>query len=295
MKTAKRNTGIVCWLLTLVLIASVGIFAAACGGDKSDSDDGSTAAETSLQDIKDAGKLVLGCDDAFPPMGFVDESGELVGFDIELARAVAERLGVELEVRPIDWKTKELELENKNIDVIWNGYTITAERDRQVEFTKPYLRNEQMLVVRVDSGIQSKEDLAGKVVGVQMDSAAEALVTEDTAFNDSLQELRAYDNYQQALIDLKSSDRIDAVGVDIILINYVMVQEPGVYRVLSDSLGEEYFGIGCRKGSISLREAIDEALDAMQKDGTTDEITAKWFGDNIVVRDVPKLTQADLQ
>jgi polar amino acid transport system substrate-binding protein len=282
-------------LLTLVLIASVGIFAAACGGDKSDSDDGSTAAETSLQDIKDAGKLVLGCDDAFPPMGFVDESGELVGFDIELARAVAERLGVELEVRPIDWKTKELELENKNIDVIWNGYTITAERDRQVEFTKPYLRNEQMLVVRVDSGIQSKEDLAGKVVGVQMDSAAEALVTEDTAFNDSLQELRAYDNYQQALIDLKSSDRIDAVGVDIILINYVMVQEPGVYRVLSDSLGEEYFGIGCRKGSISLREAIDEALDAMQKDGTTDEITAKWFGDNIVVRDVPKLTQADLQ
>ncbi|MDR2156346.1 MAG: transporter substrate-binding domain-containing protein, partial [Clostridiales Family XIII bacterium] len=189
---------------------------------------------------------------------------------------------------------KELELQNKNIDVIWNGYTITGSRDKQVEFTKPYLTNEQMLVVRSDSDIRTKADLSDRIVGTQLDSAAESLINADADFSASLKEVRAYDDYQEALIDLKSSDRIDAVAVDIVLINYVMQQEPGVYRVLSESLGEEYFGIGCRKGSVALREAIDGALDAMQEDGTAEEISGKWFGVNIVVRDVPKLTRADL-
>ncbi|MDR1953044.1 MAG: amino acid ABC transporter substrate-binding protein [Clostridiales Family XIII bacterium] len=287
----------ICVALAVLLIAGVAVFAAGCGGDSDNSSTGKTTADedTSLKDIQDAGVLILGCDDEFPPMGFIDENGELTGFDIDLARGVAERLGVQLEVKAIDWGSKELELQNKNIDVIWNGYTIDADRNEQVEFTKPYLNNEQLLVVKADSAVQGKADLADKVVGVQIDSAAEKLVNGDAAFSGSLKEVRTYDDYQQALIDLKSSDRIDAVAVDKILINYVMLQEPGTYRVLSEALGDEYYGIGCRKGSISLREAIDEALDEMQKDGTTDTICAKWFDSNIVVRDVPKLIPSDFE
>lgn len=280
--------------LLLVLILIVGAFAVGCGGGESE-DAATPEEDTSLSDIQEAGVLVLGCDDEFPPMGFIDDSGEVVGFDIDLARAVCEELGVELEVKPIDWSAKEMELESGNIDVIWNGYSITAERNAKVEYTKPYLNNAQMLVVSANSDIQSVDDLAGKVVGSQIESAAESLIMEDTELYDSLEELRAYDTYQQALLDLDASDQIAAVAVDKILIEYVMQQQPDTYRVLDYSLGEEFFGIGCRQGSVALREAIDQALDTLMENGKIDEVCANWFDSNIVIRDIEKLTQEELE
>jgi polar amino acid transport system substrate-binding protein len=229
-------------------------------------------------------------------MGF-DDNGEIVGFDIDLANAVAEKLGVKLVVKPIDWKAKELELSSKNIDVIWNGYSITAEREEMVTFTKPYLNNAQMLVVRTDSPVKTKADLADKIVGAQIDSAAESLIKDDTDFNDSLKELRIYDDYEAALNDLKASDRIDAVAVDKILIEYVMKQSPDTFKILDESLGDEYFGIGCRKGSNALADAIDKAMEELKTEGKTAVISEKWFagGEDIVITDVPRLTAADLK
>jgi polar amino acid transport system substrate-binding protein len=286
MKLMKKS-GLI---LAVVMLLCMSLVLGACGSKDDDSDKSS---DTSLSDIQDAGVLVLGCDDEFPPMGFVDENGELVGFDLELAAAVAEKLGVKLEAKPIDWDTKELELSGGNIDIIWNGYSITEERNDKVEFTKPYLNNKQVIVVKADSDIQSKGDLAGKVVGAQVGSYAEELINDDTEFLGALKELRGYDTYQQSLIDLESSDRIQAVGVDKVLVEYVMTKEPGKFRILDEDLGDDLYGIGCPKGGVALREAIDKALDELQEDGTIDKICAKWFTGNIVVRDLPKLTAAD--
>ncbi|MDR2610013.1 MAG: transporter substrate-binding domain-containing protein, partial [Clostridiales Family XIII bacterium] len=145
--------------------------------------------------------------------------------------------------------------------------------------------------------LKTKADLAGKIVGAQIESAAEGLIKADAGFNDSLKELRVYDDYQAALNDLKASDRIDAVAVDKILIEYVMKQSPGTFKVLDESLGDEYFGIGCRQGSDALADAIDKALEELKAGGKTAEISEKWFGggQDIVITDVPRLTAADLK
>lgn len=280
-------------IFMLVLLLALSMFAVGCGG--SDDDKADTAEDTSLTAIQEKGTLVLGCDDEFPPMGFRDADGNLTGFDIELAEAVCQKLGVTLEAKPINWDSKELELSNKNIDVIWNGYSITAERNEMVEFTKPYLNNEQLIAVKADSEIQSKADFADKVLGVQAESAAYDLVKADKEFDGSLKELREYDTYQNAMLDLKNGNRIEGVAGDKILLNYVMQQEPDTYRLLEDSLDKEYFGIGCREGEVALREAIDKALDELNEDGTIETICQKWFGQNIVIRDVEKLTAEDFK
>ena len=273
--------------LTIILAILV-LLITGCGGIGAGSDD-------SLKEIKEKGVLILGCDDSFPPMGFRNEAGVIVGFDIDLARAVAEKLGVTLEPKPIDWDNKELELLIGNIDVIWNGYTILAERDLQVEFTKPYLNNAQILAVRIDSNINSLDDLAGKIVGCQSSSAAEEALAKDTAFTASLASVRKYNDYQTALLDLQISDRVDAIAGDKILIEYEMTQMPGVFRILDENLSAEYYGVGCRQGSVSLRKAIDKALDELYEDGTIDKISGDWFDSNIVIRDVEKLTQDQLK
>ncbi len=287
----KKKIGIL-----LVLTLLLGAFAIGCGGQSEDPNDvgDDVDQDLSLANIQDKGVLVLGCDDGFPPMGFRDKSGNIVGFDIDLAEAVAEKLGVELEVKAINWDTKEMELNNGGIDVIWNGFTITSLRDQEVEFTKPYLNNEIMLAVRADSSIMTKEDLAGKVLGYQVESSADVAVKGDSEFNDSLGDSFEYDDYQDALLDLTKSSRIDAVAVDKVLIEYVAAQEPGKIRILGEALGTEYMGIGCAKGSVELRKAIDNALDELQEDGTIKTISNEWFGINVVIRDVEKLNQKQI-
>ena len=190
------------------MIVSVFAFTGCGKTEKAATDDTTkTATDTSLTDIQKAGVLVLGCDDTFTPMGFRDKDGKIVGFDIDLAQAVADKLGVKLETKAINWDTNVMELNSKNIDVIWNGFSITADRNKEVEYTKPYLNNQIMLVVRADSPIKTKADLAGKVVGYQVQSSADDAIKADTAFFKSLKEAREYDNYQDALLDLTSSSR----------------------------------------------------------------------------------------
>lgn len=151
--------------LTLVFAT---ILLVACGGDT-----GTTTTDgADTEANEDTEVLVIGVDDKFAPMGFRDEDNELTGFDIDYARAAAEYMGVEVKFQPIDWKTKENELSSDRIDLIWNGYTITPEREEKVDFTKPYLENAQVVAVLEDSPIESLEDLEGEVIGLQALSSA---------------------------------------------------------------------------------------------------------------------------
>ena len=270
-------------ILALVLIMS--IFAAGCGGAKEEP----AAADTSLTDLQAKGTMVVGIDDQFPPMGFVGDDGQLTGFDVELAKLVAKKLGVEADIQPINWDSKEMELNSGKIDVIWNGYTITADRIKEVEFTKPYLNNQQVLVVAKDSSIQKKADLEGKIVGAQVESAGLDALNADPELSGTVAGIPEYDDYLMALMDLGTS-RLDAVAIDKILIGYTMSKEPDKYRVLDESLSDEYYGIGCAKGAVAFREAIDKALDELYDDGSIADLSTKWFGENIVIRDVDQLT-----
>ena len=275
-------------LIVAVAMIMVMTMFAACGNETTASAD-----DESLKRVQDKGELVLGCDIHFPPMGF-DDNGTVVGFDIDLAEAVAEKLGVKLVAKPIDWTAKEMELQSGKIDVIWNGYTINKDRNGKVEFTKPYLNNAQMLVTKADSDIKSVKDLEGKTIGYQSDSAAQDIFDGSDEIKNAVDNSQMYDDYQKALLDLKTASRIDAVICDKVLIEYAMKQEPGVFAICEEPLGTEYFGIGCPQGATALAQAIDKAIDELNEDGTIDEICAKWFGGgNIVIRDVEKLTDKD--
>ena len=226
--------------------------------------------------------LVIGIDDKFAPMGFRDENNEIVGFDIDYAKAAAEKMGKKVKFQPIDWSTKEAELSSGRIDLIWNGYTITDERKQKVLFTKPYLKNAQVVVTLSDSKINKLDDLTGKVVGLQtLSSAADAL--EAAPIKAKIKTVTEFADNVQALTDLKSG-RLDAVVIDEIVINYYMTQEKEAFKILDESLAPEEYGIGVKKGNEKLLENLQKALDEMNEDGTASQISKKWFGEDKVVK-----------
>ena len=265
------------WSAAMVLLlVAVTAFA---GGASESAESGEDA---SLQYILDKGELVLGLDDSFPPMGFRGEEGEIVGFDIDLAREVARRMGVELRLQPIDWDAKVLDLNSRDIDVIWNGLTITPEREEQITFSKPYIANRQIVIVQADSGINTKADLAGKTIGLQLGSSAQDAVEAEPAVAESFEEMARYQDNVQALLDLEVG-RIDAVVVDEILGRYYISQKPGLFSVASEHFAEEEYGIGFRKGEVAFRDRVDQILDEMVEDGAAAEISNDWFGEDVLL------------
>jgi len=225
-------------------------------------------------------ELIMGLDDTFAPMGFRDEKGELVGFDVDLANEVAERIGVTIKFQPIDWSMKETELNAGNIDLIWNGYTITAERQEKVAFTKPYLENSQIIVTLAGSDINTKADLAGKNVAVQAESSALDAINSEPEVAESFGELVEFSTNNEAFSDLESG-RTDALVVDEVNARYFMKQVgEEKYKVLDEDFGDEEYGIGLRKDDTELLKKINDAMDEMKKDGTYDAVYAKWFSEN---------------
>lgn len=258
-------------LMALVFVMAFLLLFAGCGA----------GSEDTFNDIKAAGKFVVGLDDEFAPMGFRDENNEIVGFDVDLAKEAARRLGLEVEFQPISWDAKEMELKNKNIDVIWNGLSITEERKKQMAFTKPYLENLQVIVVPEGSDIKTKADLAGKKVGVQAGSTSKDALEADTETFESIGELVEYPTNFEALLDL-GTGRIDAVVVDEILGRYYIAMNDAKLVVLEDNFGREEYGVGLRLGDKEFLEALNKVLDEMKADGTAAEISRKWFGEDIV-------------
>jgi polar amino acid transport system substrate-binding protein len=262
----KKKAGIIItFALSLVLLA---------GCVKSDIKGDSTNA------IKEKGKFVVGLDDHFPPMGFRDDKGEIVGFDIDLAKEAAKRMNLTVEFKPVDWDGVIMSLNNKDIDVIWNGLTITDKRKEQIGFTKSYLENKQIIVVKEGSTIAKKSDLKGKVTGVQMGSSSEEALTNSDIVKD-IKEVRKFSDNTEALLDLKNGG-IDAVVVDEVVGRYYISKKPGEYKVLEDNLGSEEYGVGVRKGDKGFLENLDKALADMKADGTADKIAEKWFGKAII-------------
>lgn len=257
--------------LAIMLFSLIAIFALAGCSGSSEGDD------------KEKGKeLVIGIDDAFAPMGFRDEKNDIVGFDIDYAKAAAEKMGMKVKFQPIDWKTKESELSSGRIDLIWNGYTITDERKEKVLFTKPYLKNDQVVVTLADSKINKLADLEGKVVGLQgLSSAADALSA--NPINEKIKTVTEFKDNVLALSDLKSG-RIDAVVIDEIVINYYMTKENEKFKVIDEALAPEEYGIGVKKGNEELLNKLQKALDEINADGTAADISKKWFGEDKVLK-----------
>ena len=223
-----------------------------------------------------AAAIVVGLDDNFPPMGFRDEKNEIVGFDIDLAKETAKRLGMQVTFKPIDWSAKEAELNGKRVDMLWNGMTITEERKKNVAFTKPYMQNHQIIIVTSKSDVKAKADLSGKVVGVQDGSSAVDAVNKEAELAKSMKEIKKFGDNVAALMDL-STGRLDAVVVDEVVGRYYTSKKPGEYKVLEENFGSEDYGVGLRKDDTELLAKLDNALDAMKTDGTAQTIYAKWF------------------
>ncbi len=240
-------------------------------------------ADESAGTTESAEKIIVGLDDQFPPMGFRDENNEIVGFDIDLAKAAAERMGVEIEFQPIDWDSKELEIESGKIDLIWNGFSIDEERLQTFEFTKPYLDNRMIVIVPEGSDISTKADLEGKNVGIQDGSSAQSAVENDE-IHSKFASMPTYDTNVLAFEDLKIG-RVDAVVADEVVAKYYIAENPDAKLVaLDESFNSEQYGIAAKKGNTELIEKLQAALDEMNADGTSAEISKKWFGEDIVVK-----------
>lgn len=233
---------------------------------------------------KSEGKtFTVGFDAEFPPYGYMDDNGEYVGFDLDLAEEVCKRNGWELVKRPIDWNSKDMELTSGNIDCIWNGFTMNGRED-DYTWSDPYIDNSQVFVVAKDSGIATMADLAGKAVGVQADSSAlSALNEEDNSdLKNSFASLTEYADYNTAFMDLEMG-AVDAIAMDVIVAGYQIEQrgESDKYVILDETLSSEEYGIGFKKGNEELRDKVQGALDEMAADGTMAEISEKWFGRDV--------------
>ena len=256
-------------LLLLLIIFTV----SGCGGESQDA--------KSTNYVK---TIVIGLDDEYAPMGFRDEHGELVGFDIDLAKEAAKRMGVQFEFLPIDWNNKEQELESGRIDIIWNGLDITPERKEHILYSKPYMDNRQILLVKKDNnqGIRSESDLAGKRVGTQNGSNSADYVHQNEALKNSFKEFKTYRNFREAFADLESGE-VDVLICDELAGRYEMSKVPSKFDPIEVTIGPvTEIGIGFRKDDTELRDKVQKVFDEMVKDGTTHRISEQWFQADLI-------------
>lgn len=232
--------------------------------------------DNSLQKVLDSGKFVLGLDATFKPMGYTNENDEIVGFDIDVAQEVCNRLGVELVKQPIDWDTKEQDLDAGKIDCIWNGMSVNPSRAEVMNLSEPYMKNDMIFVVAGGSEIKSQADLEGKNVAVQSGSTAQDILREagmnitETALATNVECL------QQLELNL-----VDAVFMDSVVANFEITESGKDYVVLPDGLAPEEYAIGFRKNDQALRDKVQSILSEMKADGKLGEISTKWFGSDV--------------
>ena len=224
--------------------------------------------------------FVVGFDAEFPPYGYKNDDGEYVGFDLDLAQEVCDRNGWTLKKQPIEWNSKDMELNSGSISCIWNGFTMNGRED-DYTWTKPYVDNSQVVVVRKDSGITQLTDLADKVVAVQADSSALAALTgedaseENKALCETFKDLQQVGDYNSAFMNLESG-AVDAICMDIGVANYEISSRGDKFMMLEDRLSSEEYGIGFKKGNTELRDKVQATLLDMLADGTFEEIAKKW-------------------
>ncbi len=232
---------------------------------------GSAAADASDTSASATGTLIVGFDQSYPPYGFVGDDGEFTGFDLDLAQAVAEIEDWDVQLEAIDWDAKDALLDSGAINCIWNGFTMEGRED-DYTFSEPYMLNGQVVVVRADSGIASLDDLAGKTVITQVDSAALDVLKGDQAeLAATFASLDTIGEYNTAFMQLESG-AVDAVACDLSIAEYQMSANPDAYTQLPDMLSEEHYAVGFKKGDTATAEAVNDALRALVEDGTVQEL-----------------------
>ncbi len=258
-------------LSALVFLLAFGLYG--CKGSCQSGDD-------SLNKVLEKGQLVIGLDVNYPPMGFTDENGDIVGFDIDLAQEVCDRLGIKLVKQGIDWDKKEDELNSGRIDCVWNGMSVTPARSEAMNLSEPYLKNELVLVVPGSSEIRDIEGLSGKTVGAQAGSSTEdVLRTSDRLPGITV---KTYPDVP-SLLERMNGNEVDAALVDSVFAYYYFLSSSERYYTLSDSLSEEKLAIGFRKNDQKLRDRVQEILKDLKADGTLERISVKWFGSDITI------------
>ena len=268
--------------ILFVIAALMSIIVAGCGGQTSDNKEVPSSSGNEE-------KIVIGFDDNFPPFGFKDEKGEIVGFDIELAKEAMHRMGREVEFKPIVWSNKEEELNSGNIDMIWNGLEISEERQQNMIFSKPYMSSGSIIFMyhtHNPSLIVGKEKLAGLTVGVQKDSTPEMYIKNDNYLKFTIKDLKLYDDSLEAFKDLENRS-IDAVVCDEINGRYYIFKNNLRNKIdpLDIQISEGgKIAIGFRKSDVDLRNEVQKALDSMIEDGTARKISEQWFGKDLIMQ-----------
>ena len=275
-------------MLTVLLAAAMTVSLAGCGSKDADKKDNASVQNTEnakSDNGSDRTQFVVGFDAEFPPYGYMDEDGDYTGFDLELAQEVCNRNGWELVKKPINWDSKDMELESGSIDCIWNGFTMNGRED-DYTFSDPYVDNSIVVVVAKDSDINKLSDLAGKVVDVQADSSGLAALQGDDATDEnkeltaSFAELQQVADYNTAFMNLESG-AVDAVVLDIGVAKYQMSSRGDAFRMLDEQVSSEQYAIGFKKGNTELRDQVQKTLDEMVKDGTFTTIVNNYKDYNL--------------
>lgn len=249
----------------------------ACGGSPTSGPVGSTSGSQDSSD--DISTLTVGFDQSYPPYGYVGDDGEFTGFDLDLAAEVAKRNGWDLGLEPIDWDAKDTLLNSGAITCIWNGFTM-ENREDDYTFSAPYMLNKQVVVVRADSGISSLEDLAGKTVLTQVDSAAEAVLNGDKAdLTATFASLDTIGDYNTAFMQLEAG-AVDAVACDLSIAQYQLAGKD-IYVQLDEELSKENYAVGFKKGDQALADAVTATLKDMTDDGFIEQLCEKYAQDGI--------------
>ena len=252
--------------------AALALSACLLAGCSSSSSSASASASASASN---ATKFVVGFDSEYPPYGYVGDDGKYKGFDLDLAAEVAQRNGWDFEAQAIDWNAKDSLIEAGTITCLWNGFTMEGRED-DYTFTDPYMLNAQVVVVKSSSGIKSLDDLAGKNVITQTDSAAQEVLEGDKAdLAAKFAQLETIGDYNTAFMQLESG-AVDAVACDLSIAQYQMSAKPGVYTQLSDELSSEHYAVGVKKGNTELAQKITDTLKAMNEDGTVKQLCEKY-------------------
>lgn len=264
-------------LLAGTMMATMAL--AGCGDGAGTPGDESAKKEETAESKEDDKTFTVGFDAEYPPYGYMDENGEYTGFDLELAEAVCELEGWELVKKPINWDSKDMELNSGSIDCIWNGFTMNG-REEEYTFSVPYVDNSQVIVVAEDSGIETLEDLEGKIIGVQAASAAlELLQSEEEggqkALADTFASLNEFADYNTAFTELQAG-ALDGLAIDIGVANYQIKSRGEGYKILEETLNTEQYAIAFKKGNETLRDTVDADLEKLVEDGTFAELAEKY-------------------
>ncbi len=235
--------------------------------------DTSSKLDQSLQNVYDNKKLVMGIDTGFQPMSFTDENGEIIGFDIEIAQEVCDRMGIELVKQAVSHDKLAEELNAGRIDCIWNGLSADSEMAADLNLSYSYLMTDIVIIVPTDSDIKTIDDLSGKTIGVQKGSAAQEILEASDIFNDITESL--YDD-NTALEEMEAGSS-DAVCLDLTAANYFTSQLGKKFTHLDDPIGTVKYVVGFRAEDLTLHDEVQNQLDAMKEDGKLSELSEKWF------------------